>query len=320
MPSVSVLVPVYNAASWLAASLASLWRQTDPDFEVIAVDDGSTDGSGPMLEAMAVREPRLRVLRTPHRGLPAALNDGLACAAAPLIARHDADDLSHRRRFEWQRAQLAREPDLAVAGGRVRLFPAAATGIGMRRWVRWHNSLLTHEDIASEVLIDSPLAHGTAMIRREWLERAGGWHERGWPEDLDLWVRLLRAGARFGKCPEVLYGWRQHRGSATRRDPRYRRQRFVELKLESIRRDFLRDRGRVAVAGVGESLARALHAVASLGPDVLRVEAGRPTAAALERLERPAILVFMSPVARRRWRDALVARGWREREDFLFVA
>ena len=68
----------------------------------------------------------------------------------------------------------------------------------MRRWAKWHNALLTHEAMASEVLIDSPLAHGTAMIRREWLERVGGWHERGWPEDLDLWVRLVRAGARLG--------------------------------------------------------------------------------------------------------------------------
>lgn len=320
MPSVSVLVPVYDAAPWLAASLASLWRQSDPDFEVIAVDDGSSDGSGAILETAAAREPRLRVVRTAHRGLPAALNEGLALASAPLIARHDADDLSHRRRFEWQRELLAREPRLAVAGARVRLFPAAASGVGMRRWVRWHNALLTHDEIASEMLIDSPLAHGTAMIRREWLARVGGWQERGWPEDLDLWVRLLREGARFAKRPEVLYGWRQHRGSATRRDPRYRRQRFVELKLESIRRDFLRGRGRVTVAGVGESLARATQAVASLGVTVDALAAGRPTPPALVRLAPPAILVFMSPVARTRWREALAARGWRERDDFLFVA
>jgi glycosyltransferase involved in cell wall biosynthesis len=269
---------------------------------------------------MAEREPRLIVARIPHRGLPAALNEGLARASAALVARHDADDLSHRRRFEWQRALHAADPALAVAGGRVRLFPDAATGVGMRRWARWHNALLTHDEIASEVLIDSPLAHGAAMIRRDWLARVGGWQERGWPEDLDLWVRLLRAGARFGKRPEVLYSWRQHRGSATRRDPRYRRQRFIELKLDSIRRDFLRGRGRVAVAGVGESLDRAAGAIASLGVSVRRLEAGRPEPAALARLERPAILIFMSPVARRRWREALTAAGWVEREDFLFVA
>jgi hypothetical protein len=133
-------------------------------------------------------------------------------------------------------------------------------------------------------------------------------------------VRLLREGARFAKRPEVLYGWRQHRGSATRRDPRYRRQRFIELKLEAIRLDFLRGRRRVTVVGVGASLARAGAALATLGVETVALPAGRPGAAVLARLAPPAILVFMSPVARQRWREALVSDGWTERHDFLFVA
>lgn len=320
MPAVSVLVPVHNAAPWLGSSLASLWRQTDPDFEVIAVDDGSTDDSWPILESISAGEPRLRIARLPRCGLPSALNAALAMAHARFIARHDADDLSHRTRFERQRALLDSTPDVAVVGSRVRLFPAAATGLGMQRWARWHNALLTHEAIANEVLIDSPLAHGTALLRREWLERVGGWAERGWPEDLDLWVRLLRAGARFAKCPERLYGWRQHRGSATRRDPRYRRERFIALKLEALQLDFLHGARRVTVVGVGESLARAERAVASLGVAVHPVHAGHPAPASLARLERPAVLVFMSPVARARWREALAGTGWIERVDFIFAA
>jgi glycosyltransferase involved in cell wall biosynthesis len=320
MPAISVLLPVRNAAPWLAVSLDSLWRQSERDFEVIAVDDGSTDASGSILEEAARREPRLTVVRTAHRGLPAALNTAFARARAPLIARHDADDLSHRRRFERQRAMLAGDPGVAVAGCRVRLFPAAATGAGMRRWAAWHNALLDHDAIAGEVLIDSPLAHGTALIRREWLERAGGWEERGWPEDLDLWIRLLRTGARFAKHPGTFYGWRQHRGSATRRDPRYHRRRFIALKLEALKLDFLGGRRRATVVGVGASLARSLAAIGTLGVAVEACAAGRPATDVVSRLEPPAILVFMSPVARRRWRQALEARGWSERRDFVFVA
>jgi glycosyltransferase involved in cell wall biosynthesis len=320
MPSISVLLPVRNAAPWLRASLASLWRQSVRDFEVIAVNDGSTDDSGEMLDDAAGHEPRLRVFHTAHRGLPTALNTGLAQARGTLIARHDADDLSHRRRFEWQRALLDAEPGVAVAGGRLRMFPAADTRQGMARWTRWHNSLLTHEEMAREVLIDSPLAHGTAMIRRTCLEQVGGWHERGWAEDLDLWVRLLRAGARFAKRPEVLYGWRQHPGSATWRDPRYERERFNALKLEALRLDFLRNRTEASVVGVSESLERACAAIASLGVDVTPVVAGRATPGVIERIRLPAILVFMSPVARLRWRTALENTEWREGEDFIFVA
>ncbi len=320
MPVISVLVPVYNAAPWLAASLASLRRQSEPDFEIIAVDDGSTDGSGDLLEVIARSEPRLVVARHPHRGLPTALNEAFALARGAYVARHDADDLSHRLRLERQRAMLDRDPHLAVVGSRLRMFPAAQTGVGMRRWARWHNALLSHDAIANEMLIDSPLAHGTAMIRRAWLERAGGWHERGWAEDLDLWIRLLRAGARFTKRPEVLYGWRQHRGSATRRDPRYRQQRFVALKLEALALDFVRDRSAVTVVGVGESLVRAREAIASLDAHVTSLAAGRPSAPILARLTPPAILVFVSPAARARWRESLQDMGWRERSDFIFVA
>jgi glycosyltransferase involved in cell wall biosynthesis len=319
VPAISVLLPVRNALPYLASSLASLWRQTLGDFEVIAVDDGSTDGSGDLLERAAACEPRLHVIRTPPRGLPSALNTALARARAPLIARHDADDLSHRRRFELQREFLRAHPRVALAGSRLRLFPAPMVGVGMRRWAAWHNALLTHEAMASEMLIDSPLAHGTAMMRAGWLERVGGWAERGWAEDLDLWLRLLEAGGRFAKLPRVLYGWRQHRGSATRRDPRYRRERFIALKRAALERGILSGASSLTLVGVGESLER-WRAALGHARRVNVVEARRPTAQALERMRPPVVLVFVAAPVRARWRDALGDSGMAERQAFIFVA
>jgi glycosyltransferase involved in cell wall biosynthesis len=319
MPALSVLLPVHNALPWLGPSLRSLWRQSLADFEVVAVDDGSTDGSGEALERAARHEPRLRVLRGPHRGLPTALNEALARARAPVVARHDADDLSHRRRFELQLDTLRRRSEVAVVGCRLRMFPAPAVGAGMRRWASWHNSLLEHDDIAGEMLIDSPLAHGTAMTTRAWLERVGGWRERGWPEDLDLWIRLLRAGARFTKRPEVLYGWRQHRASATRRDPRYRRERFIELKLDALEHGLLHRARHMTIVGVGESLARCVP-VFEAARHVRVVESGRPARRTIEAVAPPIVLVFMSPVARARWRAALAAAGYEELRHFVFIA
>jgi len=319
VPAISVLLPVRDARPWLDASLRSLWRQTVADFEVIAVDDGSSDGSGEALELAAAREPRLRVVHTPPRGLPLALNEALRHARSPLIARHDADDLSHSARLALQCDTLRRRAAVAVVGSRIRLFPAAGAKAGMRRWAEWHNALLSHADMRRERFIDSPLAHGTALIRRAWLERVGGWADHGWAEDLDLWLRLFDAGARFAKRPEALYAWRQHPHSATRRDPRYSREQFDALKLGALERSLLATRASLTVVGVGDSLAR--HASAfGTSRRVRAVHAGRPHSRALLEIEPPAVLVFGSPVARRRWREALVNSGFLEERDFIFIA
>jgi len=318
-PAVSVLLPVRNARPWLSSSLRSLTRQTLADLEIVAVDDGSDDGSGDVLERAAAADPRIRVFHTPARGLPRTLNTALEHARAVLVARHDADDLSHRDRFTLQHAFLHAHPRTAVVGCRLRMFPPAAVGVGMRRWAAWHNALLTHEAMAGEILIDSPLAHGTAMLRRSWLERVDGWAERGWAEDLDLWIRLLEAGATFAKLPRILYGWRQHRTSATRRDPRYRRDRFVALKLAALDRGLLHGASAMTLVGVGDSLARALGAFETRRR-VTRVEARRPTARIVAGLQPPIVLVYGAPEARARWRQALVSGGMSEWRDFGFVA
>ena len=317
-PRVSVLLPVRDAAPWLAASLASLTRQTVRDHEVIAIDDGSTDGSGEILERAARRDPRLVVRHTEPRGLPAALNLALSLARAPWIARHDADDLSHRDRLACQLARVAQDPRVDVLGTALRLFPAHATGIGMRRWVAWHNALLDHDSMRRELLIDSPLAHGTAFIRRSTLEHAGGWQERGWAEDLDLWVRLYDSGARFAKSERVLYGWRQHPGSSTRTDERYSHARFLALKLAALSADFLRGRGGITLVGVGKSLERWRNA---LGTNVREcLEMRRPRHMTGPTPRPPMVLAYMSPVARQRWRAHLGPLDMRELRDFIFVS
>ncbi|HEY6193459.1 MAG TPA: glycosyltransferase [Candidatus Eisenbacteria bacterium] len=317
-PRLSVLLPVRDAAPWLAASLASLARQTEPGYELIAVDDGSRDESGEILEAASRRDPRIVVRHTSARGLPAALNLALSLARAPWIARHDADDVSHRERFARQLAWLDAHPGVDVLGTRLRLFPGAATGAGMRRWAAWHNALLEHEPMQRELLIDSPLAHGTAMIRRATLQSAGGWRELGWAEDLDLWVRLFRAGARFSKLRETLYGWRQHPASSTRTDERYSHVRFMTLKVAALDAGLLRRGRRATLVGVGSSLQRWR---AALGTRVAAcVEIRRPGPGVAPHWATPVVLALMAPEARRRWRESLARLGWRELREFIFVA
>lgn len=317
MPSLSVIVPVRDARPWIAASFRSLWRQTFTDLEVLAVDDGSRDGSSEWLDEEARREPRLRVIHTAARGLPAALMTGLAAASAPWIARHDADDVSHRSRFALQWSHLAGHGGTHVMGTRVRLFPRSAHGIGMERWRRRHNALLSHEAIRREVLTDSPLCHGTAIVERRALVDAGGWRDNGWPEDADLWVRLAEAGARFAKLPRVLYAWRQHPASSTRNDPRYGRERFIALQRDALIRGALLGRPPRTVIGTGRSVGRWREALAMLAPRV--IETTKPERVRVHSLEAPILLVLASMSLRERWREVLTSCGNSEMQDFIFT-
>src|SRR5947209_1079246 len=98
-PAISVLMPVYNAGRFLAPALDSVLVQTFADFEVIAIDDGSPDGSAAVLRQFAARDPRIRVVSQQNQGIVATLNRALALARAPLVARMDADDLTRPDRF-----------------------------------------------------------------------------------------------------------------------------------------------------------------------------------------------------------------------------
>jgi len=320
VPRLSVLLPLRDAAPWLDASLASLARQSMRDFEIVAVDDGSTDDTPRLLERWSRFEPRLLVVHTSARGLPAALETARAHARAPFLARHDGDDLSHRERFALQLDAFARDPAVAVVGCRVRLFPAVRVGAGMRRWAAWHNALLDHEAMEREAWIDSPLCHGTAMMRAGALAEVGGWRERGWAEDVDLWLRWFAFGGRFVKLPRALYAWRQRPDSATRRDRRYARARMIAVRREALVGRLLGTAAAVQVIGVGTSLATWAAALAETGRAVASVTAQHPTAAALARIVPPAVLVFGAAAARARWRAALGTAGLVELRDFAFVA
>jgi len=311
MPLVSVLLPARNAAPWIGAALRSILGQSLADLEVVAVDDGSTDDT--LAKLVACTDPRLRVVSTEARGHPQALETARAHASGAWLARHDADDVSHRRRLELQLAHLEERKGAAVCGSRVKLF--GTYGIGMRRWGAWHDALLEHEQMARDVYVDSPLAHGTALMKAEALDAVGGWRECGWPEDLDLWMRMIEHGYRFTKVPRRLYAWRQHATSATRVDPRYRPERFRALKLDSLQRGFLRRRSVVNLVGVGTSVRGWADSLRARGITPQVVEARRPVA-----LESPALLVYGARPARERWRAALTERGLEEGTQFAFVA
>jgi glycosyltransferase involved in cell wall biosynthesis len=251
MPAVSVLMPCYNAGETLVEALQSLEGQTYSDFEVIAVDDGSTDMTSQVLHTWAVRDHRFQVLVRPHRGIIAALNDAVSVCRSRYIARMDADDFSYPARLERQVNYLDEHPEVDVAGCLVEGFPSSQVREGYRMYIEWLNSLVSDADIRREIFVESPMPHPSIIIRRECLVEAGGYQEHGWAEDYDLWLRLYLAGKHFAKVPQVLLGWRESPERLTRTDSRYTLENFLRAKAHYIARGPAAGRDAVFVWGAG---------------------------------------------------------------------
>lgn len=332
MPRVSVLLPCRDAAATLPAAIASLEAQTWTDWEVVAVNDGSLDETGGVLDDWAARNPAVRVLHTAPRGIVAALEAARHAARGDLLARMDADDVAHAERIERQVALLDARADLAACGTRIRYFPRAAVRDGARRYETWINGLCSPEDLERELFVECPLPHPTLLVRRAVLERVGGWRDPGWPEDYDLILRLWAGGHRMAKVDRVLLEWRESPDRLSRVDRRYGEDAFRRCKIHYIGR---RIAGRGVVvwgAGpVGKAFARALQAaghrvVAFVDLDPRKIGQaihGAPVIGpgAIEAYRGAfAVAAVGSAGARDEIRTALTAAGWREPDEWCAVA
>lgn len=337
-PRISVLMPVYNAAGTLPDTLQSIAVQSLCDFEVIAVDDGSDDVSGTILEAWRRGDRRIQPVRAGRVGLVAALNLGLSRCRGAWVARMDADDRMHPERLARQAALLESRPDISVAGSLVALFAEGAVGEGMKVYEAWLNSLVEHEDIAREIFIESPIAHPSAMVRRDELVALGGYRDVGWPEDYDLWLRYHAAGRRFAKVPEVLLYWREHADRLTRTDSRYSVENFLRVKAHFLVDGPLRERDGLIVWGAGQTGRRLTRHIVRMGRPVdafvdisPRKIGGRMRDAPIvgpdelvstwSRYRHPMLIVAVSSRgARKLIRQALTDSGLTEVEDYLCAA
>lgn len=257
MPLVSILLPARDAAATLPACLDSIARQTCADFECVLIDDGSRDATPVVMASRQQRDSRFRAQPGPGTGLVPALQHGLQHCRGEFIARMDADDVMHRQRLQRQLEVLRRSPTLTGVGCRVRLFPTAAVGAGMRAHARWLNGIASADDVRREAFVESPIVHPTWMLRRDTLLQFG-WRDCGWPEDYDLLLRLLAAGCDFEVVPRRLLAWRRGAATLTVTDARYSRPRFFALKAAFLASGLLRGRRDYVLWGHG-STGRALR-------------------------------------------------------------
>jgi glycosyltransferase involved in cell wall biosynthesis len=334
---ISVVMPARDACVTGRDAARSVLASRDIRLELVCVDDGSRDATGDRLAELARGDERVKVLRTPPRGIVHALNAGLAAARAPLVARMDADDEMLPERLRAQVDLLEREPEVALVGCRVESFRDGGLAEGYRLYTEWVNGLVSEAEIRREALIECPIPHPTWTFRRDVVRRLGGYRERGWPEDLDLLYRLLAAGHRVAKLDRVLHRWRDHAGRLSRVDPRYGREAFARVKahfvgrLQPMRSAVLWGAGRtgrrfarlLAAEGIttrafidirSDRAGTTWRGIPILSPDAL------PARVAAWRREVPILGAVASRGARSEIRRCLRSHGLEEGEDFWMVA
>ncbi|MGA0173167.1 MAG: glycosyltransferase [Phycisphaerales bacterium] len=239
-PLVSVVMPFRDSAETLDRAIRSMTAQTLRSWELLAIDDRSTDDGPHAIKAWRAADPRIRLLTSETPGLVAALQHGCNAACGEFIARFDADDECHPERLVRQVALLQARPEIGVVGSLVEFGGDPASAAGYAEHVAWTNSLLDHQAVVTNRFVDSPLPHPSVMFRRELLERFGGYREGPFPEDHELWLRWIDAGVRFAKVPEVLLRWNDPPDRLSRTDPRYSVEAIARLRCAHLAIDLAR--------------------------------------------------------------------------------
>ena len=239
---VSWLLPFRNAEPWIEEAVSSMLADSTDQDELVLVDDGSTDFGVDCVP----KDPRIRLIRQEPQGITAALERGRQAARGLWIARMDADDRTLPGRITAQVDFLEANPDVAVVGGRAELLEQPPPGEGMRIYVEWVNRLT---DLHRELLVESPLFHPATCLRASTLESVGGYRDGPFPEDYDLWLRLVSKGHRLANLPRTVVQIRDRGDRLTRTDPRYSKAAFRRVRCEFLQSGPLKAPKKVVVWG-----------------------------------------------------------------------
>ncbi len=228
---ISILIPVKNAERYFPECLNSILAQTEVNWELLIVNDGSTDRSKQIALDYANKDERITVLDNEGDGIIEALRTAYKHSTGEFITRMDADDIMPPNKLETLRTSLQKHGAGHVATGLVKYFAQEGVKPGYQHYESWLNNLTrignNYSDIYRECVIPSPCW----MTYRSDLDACSAFEPDRYPEDYDLTFRFMQQGLKVIPCHEVLHLWRDHSDRTSRNHPNYQDNRFLELKL-----------------------------------------------------------------------------------------
>ncbi len=328
-PAISVVLPYFNAEKTLASAIESVLKQTFEGFELILINNNSTDGSAKIAEHFARKDLRVRLIEEKQQGVTYASNLGFELAIASLIARMDADDEMLPERLEKQVDFLNSKPIFGLVGGQV-IYEGEASNQGFQHYVDWSNSLTKAEDIFTNRFVELPIVNPTIMFRKELLEKHGGYTEGDFPEDYELILRWMIGGVIMGKIDAPVLKWHDHPKRLTRTDPRYSEAAFYRMKTRYLAKYLsATHKSSIWIWGAGKLSRRRSSILEEHGIQIhgyIDVKPRHLSVPCIDYLKIPDrgkifILSYVSNRGKREEiKEYLLMRGYIEGRDFLLVA
>lgn len=251
-PLVSIVIPFKNTEAYLTDCLESIEKQTYTNFEVLAVDDGSTDDSRAITKYFSTKDARFKVFENTGKGIIDALQLAYSKASGTFVTRMDSDDIMTFNKLETMVNALCTYGKGHIAVGQVKYFSKDGVNDGYLKYEKWLNQLIekgtNYAEIYKECVIPSP----SWMAYTSDFDACGGFNHNTYPEDYDLAFRFYEHKLKCIPCTEVLHQWRDYSTRTSRTSDHYAENHFLDLKLDYFLKLDYTSASKLVVWGAGK--------------------------------------------------------------------
>jgi len=331
MPEISVILPFYNAEQTIKRAVNSVLSQTFKDFEILAVNNNSTDKSKQIIRELSEKDKRLKILNENKQGVVFASLKGLESAKSKFIARADADDVWLPEKLMQQYTYMQEHPEVGVVSCRVN-FIGNSENKGMRAYVEETNKYLTHTEIYLNRFSELQVINPTILFRKSDAEKYEFYKEGNFPEDYELFLRWIEKGVKYHKLSDTLLDWYDSENRLTRTDNRYSVNAFYRIKSKYLFR-FLKENNpffpQIVVWGAGKLSKKRLKHLEDSGIqtkyfiDVDKNKIDDKNIISYKNIPHPGKIYIVNFVNNRgmrsKIRDFLISRNYIEGKNFIIA-
>lgn len=324
-------MPVKNAAPFLNECLDSILNQSYKKWELIAINDHSTDESGKILKSYAEKSPQIKMYPNKGKGIISALKNAYTYSSGEYIHRMDADDIMVKDKLQMLYADLKSKGKGFVSTGMVKYFSKKGVNKGYLNYEKWLNQLCINQKHWDEIYKECVIASPNWLIHRDDLEDCGAFNQQQYPEDYDLVFRFYQHQFKVSAVQKVLHLWRDHPKRSSRNLPQYKNNDFFALKWQyykSIERDENRPLMIWGAGRKGKKMARLLQKKkikfewVSNNPNKYGKEIYDQILRSFKRtiqLDNPQIIIAVSQIgAKKEITSFLSNNGLKTKRDFTF--